>query len=165
MADEFTIESRTVQAIRVRQLRHSHCYIFTVQRIRGRRLLWAGPVYGNAKAFGARVDVDGRRPRLRRARGQEGGDDRLNARDTRGAIEGEAKYDDGFLKAPRLWRGRNLCRHCSRTRSELDAPSALEGHYHLGRNRRHCSRGRYRLHPGKDIARKKPRALSRRGEV
>jgi hypothetical protein len=50
MADEFTIESRTLQAIRVRQLRHSHRYIFTVQKIRGRRLLWAGPVYGNAKA-------------------------------------------------------------------------------------------------------------------
>src|SRR5580704_17538361 len=31
VADEFTIESRTVQAIRVRQQRHSHRYIFTVQ--------------------------------------------------------------------------------------------------------------------------------------
>ena len=50
MADEFTIESRTVQAIRVRQLRHSHRYIFTVQKICGRRLLWVGPVFGNAKA-------------------------------------------------------------------------------------------------------------------
>ena len=50
MADEFTIESRTVQAIRVRQLRHNHRYIFTVQKLHGRRLLWAGPVFGNAKA-------------------------------------------------------------------------------------------------------------------
>jgi hypothetical protein len=50
MADEFTIESRTGQTIRVRQLRHNHRYIFTVQRLRGRRLLWAGPVFGNAKA-------------------------------------------------------------------------------------------------------------------
>jgi hypothetical protein len=39
MADEFTIESRTVQAIRVRQLRHSHRYIFTVQELRSRRIL------------------------------------------------------------------------------------------------------------------------------
>jgi hypothetical protein len=50
MADEFTIESRTVEAIRVRQLRHSHRYIFTVQKLRGRRVLWAGPIFGNAKA-------------------------------------------------------------------------------------------------------------------
>ncbi|SEF09673.1 hypothetical protein SAMN05444161_8304 [Rhizobiales bacterium GAS191] len=50
MADEFTIESRTIEAIRVRQVRHSHRYIFTVQKLRGRRLLWAGPIFGNAKA-------------------------------------------------------------------------------------------------------------------
>ena len=50
VADEFAIESRTVQGIRVRQLRHSHRYIFTVQKLRGRRILWAGPVFGNAKA-------------------------------------------------------------------------------------------------------------------
>ena len=49
MADEIRIESRTVQGIRVRQLRHSHRYIFTVQQLRGRRILWAGPAFGNAK--------------------------------------------------------------------------------------------------------------------
>ena len=42
VADEFTIESCTVQGIRVRQLRHSHRYIFTVQKLRGHRILWAG---------------------------------------------------------------------------------------------------------------------------
>jgi hypothetical protein len=50
MADEFTIESRTVETIRVRQVRHSHRYIFAVQKLHGRRLLWAGPIFGNAKA-------------------------------------------------------------------------------------------------------------------
>jgi hypothetical protein len=50
MPDEFTIESRTVEAIRVRQVRHNHRYIFTVQKLRGRRLLWTGPIFGNAKA-------------------------------------------------------------------------------------------------------------------
>ena len=50
VADEFTIESCTVRGIRVRQLRHSHRYIFTVQKLRGRRILWAGPVFGNARA-------------------------------------------------------------------------------------------------------------------
>jgi hypothetical protein len=50
MTDEFTIESRTSDAIRIRHVRHSHRYIFTVQKLRGRRLLWAGPIMGNAKA-------------------------------------------------------------------------------------------------------------------
>ena len=50
MADEFTIESRTADAIRVRHLAHGHRFIFTVQEHHGRRRLWAGPMMGNAKA-------------------------------------------------------------------------------------------------------------------
>jgi len=50
VADEFTIESRTADAIRVRLLAHGHRFIFTVQEHHGRRRLWAGPVMGNAKA-------------------------------------------------------------------------------------------------------------------
>ena len=50
IADEFTIESRTADAIRVRHLAHGHQFIFTVQEHHGRRRLWAGPVMGNAKA-------------------------------------------------------------------------------------------------------------------
>jgi hypothetical protein len=50
MADEFAIESRTADAIRVRHLAHDHRFIFTVQEHHGRRRLWAGPVMGNAKA-------------------------------------------------------------------------------------------------------------------
>jgi hypothetical protein len=49
-AEEFTIESRTANAITVRQVGHNHRYIFTVQKLHGRRHLWAGPVFGNAKA-------------------------------------------------------------------------------------------------------------------
>jgi hypothetical protein len=36
VADEFTIESRTADAIRVRHLAHGHCFIFTVQEHHGR---------------------------------------------------------------------------------------------------------------------------------
>ena len=50
VADEFTIESRTADAIRVRHLAHGHRFIFTVQEHHGRRRLWAGPMMGNAKA-------------------------------------------------------------------------------------------------------------------
>jgi hypothetical protein len=50
MVDEFMIESRTADGLRIRHVRHSHRYIFTVQNLRGRRLLWAGPAIGNAKA-------------------------------------------------------------------------------------------------------------------
>jgi hypothetical protein len=50
MADEFTIESQTAETIRVRQVRHAHRYIFAIQKLHGRRLLWAGPIFGNAKA-------------------------------------------------------------------------------------------------------------------
>jgi hypothetical protein len=49
MVDEFTIESRTADALRIRHVRHSHRYFFAVQKLRGRRLLWAGPAIGNAK--------------------------------------------------------------------------------------------------------------------
>ena len=55
VADEFTIASRTVQGISVRQLRCSHRYIFTVQQLNGHRILWAGPVFGTFKGFGAWV--------------------------------------------------------------------------------------------------------------
>ena len=36
--------------IRVRHLRYEHRFIFTVMRIGGRRILWSGPMFGNAKA-------------------------------------------------------------------------------------------------------------------
>ena len=50
LADEFAVESRTIDTIRVRHLRYDHRYIFTVKRIGGRRILWSGPMFGNAKA-------------------------------------------------------------------------------------------------------------------
>jgi hypothetical protein len=50
VADEFTIESQTADAIRVRLLALGHRFIFTVQEHDGRRRLWAGPVTGNARA-------------------------------------------------------------------------------------------------------------------
>ena len=34
----------------MRHLRHDHRYIFTVRRMSGRRILWSGPMFGNAKA-------------------------------------------------------------------------------------------------------------------
>jgi hypothetical protein len=50
MVNEFVIENCTVEVIRVRQVRHGHRYIFTVQQLHGRRLLWAGPIFGNTRA-------------------------------------------------------------------------------------------------------------------
>lgn len=57
--NEFTIESRTAHGLRVRQLHHGHRYIFSVQELRGRRLLWAGPIFGNAKAHVSAVMLVG----------------------------------------------------------------------------------------------------------
>jgi hypothetical protein len=50
MTDEFTIESKTVQVVRVRHVPHGHRYIFTIREREGRRLLEAGPFVGNTKA-------------------------------------------------------------------------------------------------------------------
>jgi hypothetical protein len=49
VGDEFTIESRTVQES-VGRLRHGYGYILTVQQLRARRIVRAGPVFGNSKA-------------------------------------------------------------------------------------------------------------------
>jgi hypothetical protein len=51
MADEFTIESATDDAIRARHLPHGHRYVFAIRKQDGRRLLGrVGPIIGNAKA-------------------------------------------------------------------------------------------------------------------
>jgi hypothetical protein len=50
MTDEFTIESKTVQVVRVRNIPHSHHYVFTIREREGQRLLEAGPFFGNTKA-------------------------------------------------------------------------------------------------------------------
>ena len=79
IADEFTIESRTADAIRVRHLAHGHQFIFTVQEHHGRRRLWAGPVMGERKGAFAPYRIRRCGPRLRRGRGQKGGHNRLRA--------------------------------------------------------------------------------------
>jgi hypothetical protein len=50
LADEFAIELRTVDTMRLRHLRFGHRFIFSVNRIGGRRILGSGPIFGNAKA-------------------------------------------------------------------------------------------------------------------
>jgi len=50
MADEFTIESKTVETLRVRHVPHGHRYNFAIRERPGRRFLWVGPIIGNAKA-------------------------------------------------------------------------------------------------------------------
>ena len=50
MSDEFTIESKTVETLRVRHVPHGHRYIFAIRERPGRRFLWVGPIIGNAKA-------------------------------------------------------------------------------------------------------------------
>jgi hypothetical protein len=50
MADEFTMETGTVDAIGVRHVPHGHRYMFAVREQNGWRLLRTGRVIGNAKA-------------------------------------------------------------------------------------------------------------------
>ena len=59
MADEFAVESRTIDTIRVSHLRYDHRYIFTVMRKGDRRILWSGPRFGNAKASVPAVTLTG----------------------------------------------------------------------------------------------------------
>jgi hypothetical protein len=49
MTDEFTIESRTVEAITVRHVAHGHRYVFHVSEAPHRRLLCVGPVQTSGK--------------------------------------------------------------------------------------------------------------------
>ena len=50
MTDDFSIKSRTEDAIVVRQARHDHVYVFSFRQHEGRRFLGTGPIFGNAKA-------------------------------------------------------------------------------------------------------------------
>jgi hypothetical protein len=50
MADEFTVETRTAEAITVRHMAHGHRYAFHVTEEPHRRLLCVGPVQTNRKA-------------------------------------------------------------------------------------------------------------------
>ena len=49
MADEFTVETRTAEAIMVRHVAHGHRYFFHVAEEPHRRLLCVGPVQGDGK--------------------------------------------------------------------------------------------------------------------
>jgi hypothetical protein len=50
MTDEFTIESRTAEAITVRHVAHGHRYVFHVSEEPHRSLLCVGPVLTSGKA-------------------------------------------------------------------------------------------------------------------
>jgi hypothetical protein len=50
MADEFTLESRTANAVKVRHVEHGHRYTFIVRERSGWRLLWTGQFLGNTYA-------------------------------------------------------------------------------------------------------------------
>jgi hypothetical protein len=50
MTDEFTVESRTAEAITVRHVAHGHRYVFYVTQEPHRRLLCVGPVQTGGKA-------------------------------------------------------------------------------------------------------------------
>ncbi len=50
MTDEFTIESRTAEAIMVRHVAHGHRFAFHVTEELHRRLLCVGPVQTDGKA-------------------------------------------------------------------------------------------------------------------
>jgi hypothetical protein len=78
VADEFIIESRTVEAIKVRHAAHGHRYSFIVTEVPpNARALRLGPAQPNAKASLPSAAFATCRSRLRRARGQEVGDNRL----------------------------------------------------------------------------------------
>ena len=49
MADEFTVETRTTEAIMVRHVAHGHRYFFHVTEEPHRRLLCVGPVQRDRK--------------------------------------------------------------------------------------------------------------------
>jgi len=49
MADEFTVETRTAEAITVRHMAHGHRYAFHVTQGPHRRLLCVGPVQADGK--------------------------------------------------------------------------------------------------------------------
>jgi hypothetical protein len=59
MVDEFTIESRTAEAILVRHVVHGHCYAFRVTEEPHRRLLCVGPVQTSGKASLPRAIASG----------------------------------------------------------------------------------------------------------
>jgi hypothetical protein len=50
MAEQFTIESSTNEAVTVRHLTHGHHYCYAIRSNEGQRLLGSGPIIGNTGA-------------------------------------------------------------------------------------------------------------------